>query len=373
MHIRMKQFLVIAAIVMGGSASAQTNLEISLAHQSAPEARTREQLQRLLGSYDVAPWTFTKSIAIDETVIPHSHPVLTLSTRHLKDDELLLSTFVHEQLHWFLVQKGGDTRAAIADLRKIFPNGPAGAPEGAIDENSTYLHLIDCYLEYQADIRLLGELKARQVMEFWATDHYTWVYRTVLDRMRDIAAVVRSHNLIPGDGTAARQAPRARLQIDFEPANESFAAAAKEYAEIWASDGARIVSAMERATGLPFERGPIRANVLEAPSNSGSGDTPMRLRASYPAATKRAALVHELGHRLMGDLVPGNIDEHSIIFLFVYDVWAELWGQPFADEQVVIERRRTGTDYDGLWRAALTWSREERARRFADFVREHRK
>jgi hypothetical protein len=61
------------------------------------------------------------------------------------------------------VQKGNDTRAAIGDLRKIFPKVPAGAPE-AINENSTYLHLIDCYLEQQAVIRLLGELKARQVM-----------------------------------------------------------------------------------------------------------------------------------------------------------------------------------------------------------------
>jgi hypothetical protein len=195
MHIRMKRLLVVAALAISRPAFAQVTLEISLVHQSAPEARTKEQLQRLVAAYDVSPWLFTKSIAIDETAIPHSHPVLTLSTRHLKDDDLLLSTFVHEQLHWFLVQKGKDTQDAIADLKNIFPKVPAGAPEGAVDENSTYLHLIDCYLEHQADIRLLGELKARQVMEFWATDHYTWVYRTVLDRPRDIAGVVRSHNL----------------------------------------------------------------------------------------------------------------------------------------------------------------------------------
>ena len=29
-----------------------------------------------------------------------SHPVLTLHTRHRRDDDLLLSTFLHEQLHW---------------------------------------------------------------------------------------------------------------------------------------------------------------------------------------------------------------------------------------------------------------------------------
>jgi hypothetical protein len=34
---------------------------------------------------------------------------------------------------------------------------------------------------------LLGELKARQVMDFWATDHYTWIYKTVVNR-QDIDA-----------------------------------------------------------------------------------------------------------------------------------------------------------------------------------------
>lgn len=197
MHLSLKRLLVAAAVLVCRPAFAQTTLDISLVHQSGPEARTRDQLQRLVAAYDVSAWTFTKSISVDETAIPHSHPVLTLSTRHLKDDDLLLATFIHEELHWFLVQKGRDTQAAIADLRKMFPKVPAGAPEGAVDENSTYLHLIDCYLEHQAVIRLLGELKARQAMEFWATDHYTWVYRTVLDRPGDIAAVVRSHDLIP--------------------------------------------------------------------------------------------------------------------------------------------------------------------------------
>jgi hypothetical protein len=100
----------------------------------------------------------------------------------------------------------------------------------------------------------------------------------------------------------------------------------------------------------------------------------MQLRASYLPETKRATLVHELGHRLMGDLVPPSVDEHSIIFLFVYDVWVELWGQSFADEQVAIERKRTGlADYDGLWRTTLELSAVERAGRFRRFVQEHRK
>jgi len=49
------------------------------------------------------------------------------------------------------------------------------------------------------------------------------------------------------------------LQINFTASAESFRPAAKEYDEIWAAEGSRIVAAMERVTGLRFEPGPIGA------------------------------------------------------------------------------------------------------------------
>jgi len=110
---------------------------------------------------------------------------------------LLLSTFLHEQIHWFLAQNHKNTEEAKKELRLMFPRAPVSFPEGAKDEESTYLHLIVIYLEYRADRELLGELKARQVMEFWATDHYTWIYKTVLERARDIGNIVFKHKLIP--------------------------------------------------------------------------------------------------------------------------------------------------------------------------------
>jgi hypothetical protein len=179
------------------SVHGQVSIDIALKEGTKGETQTKEQLQRLLRTYDVSPWIYTKSILIDEKSTPHSHPVLTLHTRHLHDDELLLSSLVHEQFQWFLVQNDEQTRQAINELRRLFPKVPAGAPEGAIDENSTYLHLLVCYLEYRADRALLGELKARQVMEFWATDHYTWVYKTVLERSGDIGNLMFTHKLIP--------------------------------------------------------------------------------------------------------------------------------------------------------------------------------
>ena len=190
-------FLLTAPCVL----AVQDAIDIRVQQGTATEKQTREQLQRLLHTYDLSPWFFTKLIVIDEKAIPHSHPVLTLHTRHGRDDELLLSTFLHEELHWFLSQRQKDTEEAIKDLRVLFPSVPSVAPEGANGEDSTYLHLLDCYLEYGADQRVLGELRARQVMEFWATDHYTWVYKTVLASRREIGQVIATHNLIPLSGS----------------------------------------------------------------------------------------------------------------------------------------------------------------------------
>ena len=118
-------------------------VRISVKHyDGASEVQTKSQLQKLLTQYDLSRFIFTKEIMIDRTSIPHSNPVLTFHTRHLKDDELLLSTFVHEQIHWFLAQHEEQTEQAIKELRVIFPKVPVGFPEGADSEYSSYLHLL---------------------------------------------------------------------------------------------------------------------------------------------------------------------------------------------------------------------------------------
>jgi len=196
-ELRRRILFCVVTLAINQSAFGQASLEITLKQGTPDEARTRDQLQRLLATYDLSPWIYTKSIVVDERAIPFSHPVLTIHTRHAKDDELLLSTFVHEQLHWFIAARPDETEQAIADLRKLFPSVPAGGTTGARDEYSTYLHLLVCYLERQAVLRVLGELKTKQVVDFWATDHYTWVYQTVISRSRDIGQIMRDRKLIP--------------------------------------------------------------------------------------------------------------------------------------------------------------------------------
>jgi hypothetical protein len=175
--------------------SNEAGVEIDLKHGSDDEQKTKAQLLRLLESYDLGKWMFTKKIMIDQDAIPHSHPVLTLHTRHLKSDDQLLSTFVHEQAHHWLDANLKRTHEAVADLRKLYSKVPVGYPEGANDEGSTYEHLIVCYLEMQADRLYLGNDRAAEVMKFWAGDHYRWIYRTVVQDEQRIRQIVENNRL----------------------------------------------------------------------------------------------------------------------------------------------------------------------------------
>ena len=165
------------------------------------------------------------------------------------------------------------------------------------------------------------------------------------------------------------QAPS--LQLDFVAESDAFGYAAAEYRSIWQADGERIVGVMGRLTGLEFEAGPVHVIVHEGTSFSGYRDIPMRMRASYARSTKQATLVHELGHRLISELVPGTFDDHPIIFLFVYDAWVELWGGEFADRVVEVESARRGpSNYAGTWQSVLALSADERAEKFRQFLQE---
>ncbi len=159
-----------------------------------------------------------------------------------------------------------------------------------------------------------------------------------------------------------------RVEMEFVPESPTFEAATAAYTSIWREDGSRIVGVMEKVSGVRFVEPHVRAIVFEGVSSSGFGTTPMRLRASYPDEVKRATLVHELGHRLLGRIRNrDDIDEHRKLFLVLYDMWVALYGPDFADRMVKVERGRKGIyDYDSAWTWALTLSSEQRAARFGD-------
>ena len=148
--------------------------------------------------------------------------------------------------------------------------------------------------------------------------------------------------------------------VSFTPVAPDFASASEEYRRLWEEDGPRIVAAMERATGLAFPPDPIHAIVSEGrPMASFDGRT-IRLRASYSTAYKKATLAHEIGHRLAFTLPRRDgLDDHRLLYLFLYDVWTDLYGKDFADRMVSIERR-IGPAYEAAWSWALAMTRDER-------------
>lgn len=169
---------------------------VQLASGSEREEEAASQLQGLLERYDLRKWLLTTDLRIVSWAIPHSHPVLTLNTRHLGEDYLALATFLHEQIHWIQEAHPAQWEAAIAEFRSLYPEAPVGYPEGAHDEYSTYLHLIVCSLEYAAVSEVLGPEEGRRVMEAWAGDHYRWIYRTVLADTERIQSVLAKHGII---------------------------------------------------------------------------------------------------------------------------------------------------------------------------------
>lgn len=161
----------------------------------------------------------------------------------------------------------------------------------------------------------------------------------------------------------AAGAARAQPELIFVPANAALPYAVRAYQEIWDEDGERIVAALETRTCLPFSEPGITAVVDYAVSHSGGYDSPMRLRGSYATDVKKSTLVHELGHRHLWQLAARleGVDGHMTLYLILDLVWADVWGEEFADERVRYEAN-WGDEYASAWAWAQSLGSEERWR-----------
>ena len=61
--------LVLTWLSLAVSAYSQSALTIELKQNSRTEQQTKDQLERLVRTYDIQHWIFTKSILIDDTAI----------------------------------------------------------------------------------------------------------------------------------------------------------------------------------------------------------------------------------------------------------------------------------------------------------------
>ena len=162
---------------------------------------------------------------------------------------------------------------------------------------------------------------------------------------------------------AALAAGRALGQVEvvFSAAPPLYEYYANRYRTIWEEDGERIIAALEARTCMPFSEPSVRATVADAVSHSGGQDSPMRLRFSYTRNEKKSTLVHELAHRHLWQLEKrlDDIDGHMTLYLVLEQVWADVWGEEFADARVQGESG-WDEDYESAWAWARSMTSDER-------------
>ena len=137
------------------------------------------------------------------------------------------------------------------------------------------------------------------------------------------------------------------------------------YKAIWHEYGERIVIALEKRTCIPFSEPKVSAVIADAVSHSGGPEHPMGLRATYARDVKQSTLVHELGHRHLWQLAErlDDVDGHKTLYLILDRVWADVWGEQFADDHVRNESRwHSDYDYAAAWAWARSIEPAERAR-----------
>jgi len=201
--------IIFALVSLGfaGTVLAQSGTDTEIVFTEQKKEEARQQLRRILSTYDLDPWIQTQEVRIAAGVDPHSRPILTLNTDYLDDDLTQLSIFLHEQAHWLPREK---RVAAVQDLQALYPDIPGVPVESrnyAGTEDATYHHLIIGWVEVDAMTELVGEATARKVVEAKvesivgepstaAGRSYVWYNNRVLEDTQKIGAILAKHDLV---------------------------------------------------------------------------------------------------------------------------------------------------------------------------------
>jgi len=170
-------------------------VHVEAATGDARELATADELRALLVAHGLAGLRWTNEVIIRRGTIPHSHPTLTLNTASTGD--VLLSSYIHEQLHWWLDANPG-TDHAIAATGRLWATVPSTADGGARDEYSTRLHLVLCHLERRALTEVVGADRADSVVEQQiARGIYPWIRHVILQCDAQLEEITEASGLWP--------------------------------------------------------------------------------------------------------------------------------------------------------------------------------
>lgn len=160
-------------------------------------------LGELIDVYDLERWQYTDDVLISDGRWTFSHPVLTISTGHFnREPDMLLCSYIHEQMHWFSLLKRDDPLpiSATEECKETFPDLPIDPPEWCGSERSNLIHIEVCYREWQVVSGLIGEERFhRAVGERVTPAPYSAMYALVQRESDTIASILCRHNRsLPG-------------------------------------------------------------------------------------------------------------------------------------------------------------------------------
>lgn len=156
--------------------------------------------------------------------------------------------------------------------------------------------------------------------------------------------------------------------------------AAGWYKDFWEKNQQKIIAAFKQVTGLEFQQQEILVDVRPGSfATAGTADNPMVLPADHMLdIEKTVTLMHELGHRLLGgnalspiglglikdvatiDLASFQLFEHKHLYLFLYDVIHEAYGQTYAQACEKYALATTESSYTEAWHWAMSLDRATR-------------
>jgi hypothetical protein len=175
------------------------HIDVDLEHARREGERVRDLLAALRRRHDLARFEYTTVVRIVPGGDTFAHPVLTLGNRFTENEDILLSTYLHEQMHWYLWHLGTPERDMVApffdELVRRYPQAPITLPDGARNYESTYLHLVVNWLEVAATSELIGRPRAFALAEAQYT--YRWIYRTVVRDWDALGELYERHGLVP--------------------------------------------------------------------------------------------------------------------------------------------------------------------------------
>jgi hypothetical protein len=200
-------------------------VDIDLGEAEREADRIRTWLIALRRRHDLARFEYTRHVRIVPAGPTYSHPILTLGTRFTETEDLLLSTYLHEQMHWYLWLLGGPDHDPVApffdELVRRYPQAPIWLPDGARSYEQTYMHLVVCWLEVETTAELIGRARANRIVDTqWG---YRWIYRTVIADRDALGALFTDHGLFPmrpAPELIAEEQKRRRAALDDEGSND---------------------------------------------------------------------------------------------------------------------------------------------------------